>query len=220
MKTIAFVAPHPDDETIGCGGTILKYINKNYKVHWIIATKPKKNLKSLKLYSNEIERVKKFYKFFKVHKLNLPSTYLDKVPKNKIIKKFKDIFSKISVNYAFIPYEHDAHSDHKIINESCLASLKWFRQKSIEKILTYEVLSETNFNFKDKNNIIFKPNLYIDITKTIKDKINVIKIYKSEFSSHPFPRNIKAIKSQGIIRGSESGFKYAEAFKILYEREG
>lgn len=219
MKKVAIVAPHPDDETLGCGGTILKYLKKNYEVHWIIATKPTNSLKNLKIYNNEIKKIEKFYKFTKVHRLNLPSTYLDNLPKNKIIKKFKEVFSKILVNYVFIPFEHDAHTDHQIINETCLSSLKWFRHKSIEKILIYEVLSETNFNFKDKNNILFKPNLYIDISKTMKDKINACKIYNSEFSNHPFPRNNKAIESLGIIRGSESGFKYAEGFRIAYERQ-
>ena len=219
MKKIAIVAPHPDDETLGCGGTIIKYLKKKYEVHWIIATKPKKNLKKKETYLKEIKKVNNFYNFKKIQHLKLPAIELDNYPKSKIIKKFKDIFSEISANYVFIPFDHDAHSDHEVINHCVISSLKWFRQKTIEKILIYEVLSETNFNFRDKNKISFKPNFYIDISDNIKDKIKAFKLYKSESHPHPFPRNSKTIESLALIRGSESGFKYAEAFRTVYQRE-
>ena len=151
--------------------------------------------------------------------MNFHATQLDKISKSKIIKKLKEVFTKISPNYVFLPFEHDAHSDHKIVNEASISALKWFRQKSIEKILIYEVLSETNFNFKDQKDQYFRPNLYIDISKDFKSKCEAAKIYKSEFSKHPFPRNLEVIKSLALIRGSEAGFKFAEAFKLIYQRE-
>ena len=80
----------------------------------------------------------------------------------------------------------------------------------------YETISETNFNFIDKNN--FQPNVFIDISKFINKKINIMKIYKSEINSHPFPRNEKAIRSLSIIRGSQSGYLAAESFHLVFER--
>ena len=219
MKKIVVIAPHPDDETLGCGGVISKYLRENNKVYWIIVSKPKKLLKDSKTYIKEIEKIKKHYKFTNLIKLNFPATQLDKMPKSKIIKKLKKVFTKISPNYVFLPFENDAHSDHKIVNEASMSALKWFRQKSIEKILIYEVLSETNFNFKDEKEQYFKPNLYIDISKDFKSKYTAMKIYKSELSKHPFPRNLRVVKSLALIRGSEAGFKFAEAFKLIYQRE-
>lgn len=219
MKNIVVIAPHPDDETLGCGGIISKYLRENNKVYWVVVSKPKKNLKNHKTYINEIVKINNHYKFTKLFKLNFHATQLDKISKSKIIKKLKEVFTKISPNYVFLPFEHDAHSDHKIVNEASISALKWFRQKSIEKILIYEVLSETNFNFKDQKDQYFRPNLYIDISKDFKSKCEAAKIYKSEFSKHPFPRNLEVIKSLALIRGSEAGFKFSEAFKLIYQRE-
>jgi N-acetylglucosamine malate deacetylase 1 len=219
MKKIVVVAPHPDDETLGCGGVIKKFLNEKNEVYWIIVTKPNKSIKKFNLYINEIKKIQNYFKFTKVFKFNFPSTKLDSIPKAKIIKLFKKTFDKISPNYVFLPYKHDAHSDHQIVNEASTSALKWFRTKSIEKVMIYETLSETNFNFRYKEGNFFKPNLYIDISKTIKNKIDASKLYKSEFKKHPFPRNLKVIKSLATLRGSESGFKYAEAFRLIYERQ-
>ena len=80
----------------------------------------------------------------------------------------------------------------------------------------YETISETNFNFNEKQ---FSPSLFLDITDFMDKKIEISKLYTSEFAEHPFPRSIKSIESYASIRGSMSGFKYAEAFQILINRK-
>ena len=81
--------------------------------------------------------------------------------------------------------------------------------------MAYETISETNFNFTNKNP--FYPNVYEDVTGFIDKKIKIMKIYKSELKKHPFPRSVDSIKSLGILRGSQAGFKYAEAFELIKE---
>ena len=114
-----------------------------------------------------------------------------------------------------MPYVKDVHTDHQIVAKAMNTFSKWFRYPYIKKFIAYETISETNFNFTEVN---FSPNLFIDITKEIKDKINIMKIYKSEISTHPFPRSAKSIESLAAFRGSSSGYLYAEAFQILIER--
>ena len=81
----------------------------------------------------------------------------------------------------------------------------------------YETLSETEFNFL--GNRVFRPNVYIDISKYFEDKIETMKIYDGEMGEHPFPRSERAIRALASLRGSQCGFKFAEAFELLYERK-
>ena len=80
--------------------------------------------------------------------------------------------------------------------------------------MSYEVLSETNFAINPVAPS-FKANLYQDITKFIKKKLKACNMYKTEFQNHPFPRSLEVVESLAKLRGSESGFKYAEAFMII-----
>ena len=79
----------------------------------------------------------------------------------------------------------------------------------------YETLSETNLNFLSDRK--FNPNYFIDISKNIKKKINAMKIYKSEISTHPFPRSEESIYSLAKLRGSQVNLNLAEAFELVYE---
>ena len=115
-----------------------------------------------------------------------------------------------------MPYLNDIHSDHQIIARAMNTFSKWFRYPYIKRFLVYETLSETNFNFVNTN---FEPNLFVDISNEMKKKLNILKIYRSEISTHPFPRSQKSVESLAIIRGSSSGYNYAEAFKIIIERK-
>ena len=71
--------------------------------------------------------------------------------------------------------------------------------------MMYETLSETNFNYDEKNQFI--PNQFINITDFIKKKIEICKIFKSEFNKHPFSRSFKSIKALATLRGSKAVLK-------------
>tara|TARA_B100001250_G_scaffold287430_1_gene249271 strand:- start:1379 stop:1627 length:249 start_codon:yes stop_codon:yes gene_type:complete len=80
----------------------------------------------------------------------------------------------------------------------------------------YEVLSETEFNFINK--VSFKPNIFVDISDYLDEKIKIMKIYDGEMGKFPFPRSEKNIRSLSYLRGCQSGFNSAEAFELVYER--
>tara|TARA_B100001741_G_scaffold313511_1_gene320031 strand:+ start:750 stop:1406 length:657 start_codon:yes stop_codon:yes gene_type:complete len=215
-KKILIIAPHTDDETLGCGGTILKNLDEGNIVCCLIVTKlkeqPLKNRKKL-----ELKRVMSKYpiKFYK--QLDFEPARLDTIPKQRIIKSIKEYLDKIKPSEIYIPYENDAHSDHKIVFNCVTAISKSFRSKYIKKVLVYETPSETDINL-DHRLPNFKPNLYVDISKYIKKKIDILSLYKSEIGEHPFPRSLKNIRALATYRGSMSNFKSAEAFIILKER--
>ena len=170
--------------------------------------------KQIEIRKKEIDKIKKFYGFKNVFHLNFQTKYLDTVPINEIIENISNIVKKTKSEILYIPLRDDVHTDHQIVSKACMSSIKWFRNPSVKKVMAYEVISETNFNF-DQNN--FKPNVFIDITPYISKKIAAMKIYKSEIKKHPFPRSEDAIKSLAILRGSQSGKKFAEAFQLYME---
>jgi len=220
MNKICVIAPHPDDETLGCGGTILKHKKENDKVYWICVTSMKTgnswSKNDVKRRDKEIEKVVKTYGFDGFISLDFPAKELDSIPLSEIIDSLTQVLNKIKPNILLAPFFGDSHSDHQIIGNSYNALGKWFRYPYIKKIICYETISETEFNIISKEN--FKPNKFVDISDFMKKKINIMKIYKSELGDHPFPRSIKTIEALGIMRGSQSGFKFAEAFMVLVDR--
>lgn len=217
MSKVVFISPHPDDETLGCGGTILKHKSQNDKIYWInftsIKNSDKKYSNKIKQREREINKVIKFYKFNYFKSLNFDTTTLDSIPLSILVNELKKEFDKINPEIVYVPFLNDNHTDHKVVNEVVTSCFKWFRSKNLKKLLAYETLSETNFNYSYP---VFSPNEFHNITKFIKKKIQAMKIYKSEIGKHPFPRSETAIKSKALLRGTESGFKYAEAFMCLY----
>ena len=133
-----------------------------------------------------------------------------------LIEKISKFYNKIKPEVVYMPYDHDVHTDHQIICNAVLSMIKWFRYPYINKVLMYETLSETDFNLGQQNS--FKPNTYVDISNYIDKKIKAMSIYESEIESFPFPRSKEAIKSLAMLRGSQSGFNFAESFVSIYEK--
>ena len=218
MKKILFIAPHADDETLGCGGVIHKFKSQNCKIYWFLATK-KKIKKKTELIKREklINKVKKKYKFDNLFQLSYFASDLSFENLSSLTDDIRDIINNKKIDTIFTCYSEDAHTDHFFVSKASISASKIFRTPSIEKIFIYETLSETNFNFSPKTKRII-PNSYFDINQFINKKVSMFKLYKSELKKHPFPRSIKSIKAQSLLRGSESGFKYAEAFQQIYSR--
>ena len=219
MKKL-IIAPHPDDELLGCGGYILKSRANNDAVGWIIATglSDKDGWSKSRINSRiiEIEEVREKLDIEKknLFQLGFPTTRLDQYPTSKLVEKVSSIFKTFKPDEILLPHPGDIHSDHKIIFEVALSSAKWFRYPSIKRILTYETISETDFG-SDPRNLSFKPNTFVDITKHLEKKLEILKIYESEIGEFPFPRSIEAVKAQAKLRGSQSGFMAAEAFYLI-----
>ena len=220
MNKILVIAPHPDDETLGCGGTLLKHVFQGDEVHWLIVTGMLEeygwSANDIKTRTNEIEQVSGIYQFSQVHKLSFPAANLDQVNMSDLVRKVSEVINSVKPGLIYMPFRFDVHSDHQITAKAVQSSIKRFRCPFINKVLMYETLSETNQNFIDGKT--FLPNVFINIEKYIDQKINVMNIYKSEIGIHPFPRSEKAIRALAQFRGSRIGVDAAEAYISLFER--
>lgn len=221
MSRVLFVAPHPDDETLGCGGTILKYADNDNEVFWMIMTSISEDFGyeavSVKKRQREIEQVAEGYCFTDTFNLNLPATRLDTIPRGEIVGKVSGILQTVKPEIIYLPNRSDIHSDHEVTFDSLMSATKTFRNPDIKKVLMYETVSETEFaaTLPDK---AFVPCSFSDISKYMDRKIAIMKLYENELGKHPgLPRSIENIKALATFRGATCGKRYAEAFKILKE---
>lgn len=220
MRKVIIIAPHPDDETLGCGGSILKHIDQGDQVFWLIMTTIKGSLEyslqEIESRAAEINIVEKKFGFKETIQSDFITTQLDTYPKQQIIKFIAEVFNKIKPNIIYAPYEDDAHSDHQEIFKATIACCKSFRYPFISTVRIYETLSETGLNLSAKNTS-FNPNLWIDISDYLEKKIEIMNCYNGEIGEHPFPRSEESIKALAILRGSSVSLKHAEAFISLKE---
>lgn len=221
MSNILVVSPHPDDETLGVGGTIAKAVNDGHKVYWMIITGMTKeggfSEEQIKKREEEIQAIAEYYPFFGMFKLNFPAASLNYNVLTEIISKASAIVREIKPADIYLPCPFDVHSDHFFVYEAMKATSKWFRFPYVKRVVCYETISETNFSLGMDGKGRFVPNIYEDITKYLDCKTKAMKIYASEVDAHPFPRSEKAIEALATLRGSECGCKYAEAFMLLKE---
>ena len=220
MRILA-ISPHPDDETLGCGGTLFRHKAEGDDIYWLIITGISQEggwqEKVVKKRDNEIDAVAEKYGFSDVFNLRLPTTKMDTLPVSDLIGKISNVYKKVEPGVIYMPFAYDVHTDHQIIAKALQSTLKWFRYPHIKKVYMYETPSETEFNFVEK--MAFRPNVFVNISLYIDDKIETMKIYDGEMGDFPFPRSEKAIRSLATLRGSQSGFESAEAFELVYERK-
>ena len=218
MRNVIVIAPHPDDETLGCGGTILRHINKGDCVTWVIVTCATEEIgyskEKIKIREKEIDKVAKMYGFKNTYKLNFTTTDLENIDKREIIKKVSKCIDETNAEIMYVPNWSDVHSDHKIVSEVAISCSKWFRHPTIKEVYFYETLSETEFGINNSVNR-FNPNVYININEYIDKKIEIMNVYESEMGEFPFPRSNEAIKALAMVRGATVGVEYAEAFMLL-----
>lgn len=196
-----FIVPHPDDETLGCGGTILKYPGSIL----ILISKHKNNKK------NNIKKALNEYKFKNIYRLNFPATKIYQINQSNFIDKITNIVNLFKKTEIYIPSKNDLNTDHQIISNLCLSALRLHRCKEILKIYIYEVLSETNLFGGN-----LKPNYFENIEDQISKKIEIFKQYKNEIQNFPDPRSEEAINALAAFRGSQSGYRYAEAYEMIF----
>tara|TARA_Y100000590_G_scaffold468110_1_gene649546 strand:- start:1048 stop:1692 length:645 start_codon:yes stop_codon:yes gene_type:complete len=209
MKILVLSA-HADDETFGMGATIKKLADEGAEINiFVLSDGTTAQYEDKKMIEVRRESCIKAGEILGVQDfdfLNFPDGKLDTISTLEITQKIKDKISNFEPNIIFTTPNNDGHQDHRKVHDCTLIASrpKDFR---IGKIIQYELFStiKTSFN----------PNLFIDISNEFLTKIDAIKQYDSEIESYPHVRSIEAVENLACIRGVESGFQKAEAFKII-----
>jgi len=219
MRTLV-IAPHPDDEILGCGGTLLRRKHEGASLGWLIVTGISEqtgwNAARVEERDEEIAAAARFIGFDQVFNLRLPAAQLDELPTRQLVAQFGEVFNTFQPTEVLLPHSGDVHTDHRISFDAAMACTKWFRFPSVQRVLAYETLSETDFALPGAP--AFQPNFFVDISQHLDRKMQAMMIYKSELGQFPFPRSIEALRALATLRGAAAGFQAAEAFQLLRER--
>ena len=214
------VALHPDDETLGCGGTLLKHKVQGDEIHWMICTEVKEedgfSPDRVQSRNTEIDTVAKLYQFDGVHRLGLSTMRVDEYSVSELVGKVSAVINQVQPTVLYLPFKSDVHSDHRVMFEAVYSCTKSFRYPFIKKIYMMETLSETDFALSTKEDS-FVPNVFVDITNFFAKKLEIMQIFESEIGEHPFPRSLRNIEALATLRGATAGCEYAESFMLLKE---
>lgn len=220
MKKVLVIAPHPDDETLGCGATLLRHIAEGDEVSWLVVTAISAEIgfsaERVAGRNAEIEAVARAYGFQETIRAGFPTMALDTVPIAKLIDEIGVAVRRIAPDTLYLPYRNDAHSDHAYVFDAAVACTKTFRYPSVRSVYVYETLSETEFGLRT-DDPRFRPNHFVNVSGWLERKIEVMRLYEGEMSEFPFPRSEVCIRAQAALRGSQAGVEAAEAFMLIKE---
>lgn len=216
MKILA-VSAHPDDETLGCGGTLLKHKVAGDRLDWLITTQPGEGRFSAEFIARrrkQINAVQKAYGFGQVHQLEFFAAELDRAPFGEVIEATTAAVKSAEPDRVYVVHPGDVHSEHRITFDAVWAALKPFRRGQCAEVYCYETASSTNMA-PPMPGCAFVPTAYCDIGEFLDRKLEIFRIYESEVQAPPGPRSIESVEALARWRGSAVGLAHAEAFNVV-----
>lgn len=213
------IAPHPDDEIIGVGGTIAKRVKAGDEAYVCIVTKgnpPLFNLDFIERGRSECRRADARLGVKETIFLDFPAVMLETIPRYELNQKITEIVQKISPDEVYIPHRGDMQIDHQIVVDAAMVAVRPRGNDYPKRVYAYETLSETGWNIPNTVNE-FIPTVYEDITNTYDAKINAMRIFESQLAKFPAARSIGAIEALAKFRGATVNVRAAEAFSLIRE---
>lgn len=218
-KKVLVIAPHPDDEVLGVGGTIAKFNDEGADVSVVIVTQayPPEYDKEVA----ECDRIQALtaHQLLGVKQtiiLCLPAARLDSIPHGDINRQLNEAIQSIQPEIMFIPFCGDIHLDHQRVFLSALVAARPNGGYTPKTIYAYETLSETNWNAPYLTPG-FIPNVFFDISPYLEIKLKAMQKYASELQSFPHERSEETLRALATLRGSTVNRFAAEAFVLIRE---
>jgi N-acetylglucosamine malate deacetylase 1 len=217
MKTVLIIAAHPDDEVLGCGGTIARHIFQGDKVHLVFMSD---GVKSRSQFSEENLKRRMDASKLAMSLLGISSSQYLGFQDNKmdnttlldIIQKLEPIIDNLKPSVVYTHHHGDLNIDHQLTHSAVMTACRPVPNFSVREIYGFEVLSSTEWSNSLQS--FFKPTYYVDITEHISTKISAAKAYEEEMRDPPHSRSIKHIEVLAQHRGYSIGVDMAEAFEI------
>lgn len=216
---VLVIAPHPDDEIIGAGGTIAKRAYEGHEVYVCVVTKACEPLFSGEIVEqarDECRRADALLGVKETSFLDFPAVMLETVPRYQLNDGISQMIQKIEPEEVYIPHRGDMQLDHKMIVDAAMVALRPKYKHVVKRIYCYETLSETGWDIPNTTNE-FIPTVYEDISKTLQKKLDAMNMFKSQLGEFPNPRSLEAIEALAKYRGATVSVRAAEAFALVRE---
>jgi len=214
-KRAVVIAPHPDDETLGAGGTIARLVENGTDVSVLVVSghlPPLYDEGSFDVTRKEAEQAFKVLGVKHFEFLKIPATMVNQVPVSELNGRVSRFVQGVRPNWVLLPFP-DRHIDHRIIFDASVVACRPVGIEPPQVVLAYETLSETHWNVPGVEPA-FVPEFFVDISRQMEKKTAALAKYESQLSEAP-SRSIDAVTALARFRGSQNGCFYAEAFKVV-----
>lgn len=225
-KSIMVVAAHPDDEVLGCAGTIARHSSHGDTVHIVILAEgatSRAPTRDVKASSNKLGRLRaaaeesgRILGAKTVTLLGFPDNRLDSIDLLDIAKSIESEIEKRKPHTLYVHHSGDLNIDHRIVHHAAIIATRPTTTNCVKKVLSYEVASSTEW-VPPGSGAVFQPNVFVDIDEYMEAKINALKAYECEMRQWPNARSIESVINNCKMRGSQVGVRAAEAFALLRE---
>jgi len=211
------IAPHPDDEILGVGGTMTRFTRQGGELSILTVAAHMPPLYSKAVHETTIAEAKQAHAVVGAKQsifLDQPAVLLGDIPVPEFNQRILEVVQAIEPDILLIPF-YDRHVDHRqIFDAAMVVSRPVGVGKRIQVVAAYETLSETHWNAPhlEPN---FTPNWVVDISTTIDTKVEAMSCYRSQVHAFPAPRSVEALRALALFRGSQAGFGYGEGFHLV-----
>ncbi|MFN2453705.1 MAG: PIG-L deacetylase family protein [Pyrinomonadaceae bacterium] len=216
------IAPHPDDEVLGCGGVIAKHSAEGKTVNVLVVSRGIAEIFPFEEIENTRRELRLAHEILGVNSvsfLDFPAPKLDVVPAHELADAIGKVVQTLQPTEVYLPHGGDLHGDHKAVYRAGLVACRPINKCSVKRLLCYETLSETDWAAPASADA-FVPTIFVDITAQLDSKLKAMECYKSQLKDFPHARSLKGIEAQARLRGSTVGRAAAEAFMLVREIVG
>lgn len=218
MQVLIIIA-HPDDEVIGCGGTICYHKLLGHHLSLVCSTNgvgSRDNVTPDQEKERELACINssKLLGIENVHNLSFPDNSMDTIPFINIVKEFECIIDQYNPDIIYTHHNKDLNIDHRIVANAVVTATRPIPKQKAPNLYSMEILSSTDWSFNDET---FKPNVFVDISNVFEKKFDALKAYNTEIRQYPHSRSYGNIENLARLRGCTIGVEYAEAFQLIRE---
>jgi LmbE family N-acetylglucosaminyl deacetylase len=216
-KQVLVVAPHPDDEVLGCGGAIARHTDCGDDVHILVVTRADPELYPDDDEDDFRQEVKAAHQLLGVASttyLDFPAPRLDTIAGYQLADAIAQVIRQVQPHTIYLPHHGDLHTDHQRVYQATLVASRPINGCSVRQLLCYETLSETDWS-PTRADSVFIPSVFIDIEHHLATKLKAMACYSTELKPFPHPRSLDALEALARVRGATAGLAAAEAFAVV-----
>ena len=222
-ESVLVVAAHPDDEILGCGGTMARLANEGHEVRIAILAegmtsryqqRDQVDRKQLNDLHSHAQLAADKVRAKELVLCKLPDNRMDTVPLLEVVKVVEELLERFRPSVIYTHHSGDLNVDHGVVHRAVLTATRPVPGQRAREIYAFEVPSSTEWAFQ-RLEPTFRPSMFVDISATLDTKISALACYDTETREFPHPRSPEALRAIAMRWGSVAGFQAAEAFELI-----
>ena len=218
-ERILVIAPHPDDEVLGCGGVIARHSARGDRVQVVVVSRGAPDIfppEEVEETRSELAAAHQLLGVENVHFLDFPAPRLDTMAGHILADRLTRLVREIQPQTVYAPHWGDLHSDHKAVYWAAMVATRQNNVARVERLLCYETLSETEWGGPSAESA-FTPTMFVDISEFLSTKLKAMACYRTQLKEYPNSRSLRSIEALATFRGSTVSLSAAEAFVLVRE---